>query len=355
LSLPAGEPKKLAHKEGDVRGLTWTADGSRICFSLDSQIQIISVSGGDTVSLGNGFSPSIRREGRALVYTRSLLMENIWRAPGPASKAGPVERFISSSEVDGMPHFSPDGERIAFISNRMGSVEVWLCNSDGTDPTQLTSLDKDSASRPRWSPDGQQILFTVWHETGGDTWVVDADGIRPHPLISGPSNDILASWSRDGQWVYFTSNRTDRQEIWKIPAAGGEAEQVTTNGGAEPFESHDERLLYYVKRLGEGRVWKVPVGGGEERQVIDARVEVLNWALWDDGICRINFDRPEGPVIEYINLETQQVRDLARLDEKAVPNRYQGNGICVSPDGRWVLYGQNDFPFEDLMIVEDFF
>jgi serine/threonine protein kinase len=356
VSLSGGEPRKLTNEEEGFKGLTWTGDGRNLIYSTEHfELKIIPATGGDAVSFGRGISPAMAREGSTLVYTRSLTMDNIWRAPGPNGDGGSVERFISSTEVDATGAYSPDGKRIAFVSTRAGRQDLWLCDGHGNNPVQLTSLEESGASAPQWSPDGQQIVFTNWGETNADIWIVDADGIRPRPLVSSPSNDFLPSWSRDGQWVYFTSNRTGAPQIWKIPAKGGDAMRITRSGGVQPFESPDARSLYYVKRMGKGQIWKVPVEGGEEEPALNTNVKVLNWTVWEEGLCHINFDREEGPVIEFIDFETQQVKDLAVLAERAVPNMLQGNGLSVSPDGRWVLYTQNDLPFEDLMIVEDFY
>jgi len=116
-------------------------------------------------------------------------------------------------------------------------------------------------------------------------------------------------------------------------------------------------FVYYVKKgTGDGEIWRVPAKGGKEEQYLNIKVRVLNWALYrDEGICHINFDRQEGPVIEYVDFETRQVKDLAVLGENAIPVGMHGDGFSVSPDGEWILYGQNDWPFDDLKVLENFY
>ena len=80
-----------------------------------------------------------------------------------------------------------------------------------------------------------------------DVYVINANGGRPKRLTDHPADDGVASWSRDGRSIYFVSNRTKAWEVWKMPADGGDAIQVTRNGGYVAFESVDGEFLYYVK------------------------------------------------------------------------------------------------------------
>ena len=79
--------------------------------------------------------------------------------PGQNAKIGLPVTFISSTRYDESPQFSPDGKRIAFSSDRSGSGEIWVCDSDGLNAVQLTSLGGPLVTMPRWSPDGEHIAF----------------------------------------------------------------------------------------------------------------------------------------------------------------------------------------------------
>jgi len=54
-------------------------------------------------------------------------------------------------------------------------------------------------------------------------------------VTTGDSDDVVPSWSRDGRWVYFVSNRSGENQVWKVPAEGGEAVQVTRKEGSQPL------------------------------------------------------------------------------------------------------------------------
>ena len=136
-----------------------------------------------------------------------------------------------------------------------------------------------------------------------------------------------------------------------MPAQGGEAVQVTRQGGAIAFESPDGRYVYYVKDSAPG-IWRVPVDGAEEIQVFDSFKSELfsDWAVVSDGIYFINPDAKDGVAIEFFNFATRKVKQVAALGKVAILLF----GIAVSPDRRQILYAQNDNPGGDIMLVENF-
>jgi Tol biopolymer transport system component len=145
------------------------------------------------------------------------------------------------------PEYSPDGKKIAFMSDRTGSLEIWVCDKDGSNAMQLTSFGGSTVTNPRWSPDAGRIAFDANAAGEFDVWVTSASGGKPQRMTSHPANDGNPSWSRDGRWIYFDSARTGEQQIWKIPADGGEAVQITHDGGFGPLESPGGKFLYYSK------------------------------------------------------------------------------------------------------------
>src|SRR5262249_43320367 len=146
------------------------------------------------------------------------------------------------------PQYAPNGKRLAFHSNRSGSVQVWTADADGSRPVQLTSMEATATTgSPRWSPDGQSIVFDS--TAGGNThiYVIAADGGRPRALTHGTSQNFVADWSRDGRWVYFTSTRSGKSQVWRVASAGGEPEPVTRDGGEAPRVSPDGEWLYFSR------------------------------------------------------------------------------------------------------------
>ena len=164
--------------------------------------------------------------------------------PTATQSSRSATKLIASTRVEACPQFSPDGTRIVFASDRTGSDEIWVSDAAGSNLVQLTSFGGPMAGIPRWSSDGRRIAFD------GD-WgihVIDVDGGRSRRVASDTPDAVVPSWSRDGRWIYFASTRTGRLEVWKVPAAGGQAVQITKRGGFAAFESQDGKTLVLRER-----------------------------------------------------------------------------------------------------------
>jgi Tol biopolymer transport system component len=358
--IGGGEERRLTVGNRNTEGLAWTPDGRAIVFSSwrvggagPFCLWRIPVSGGDPEPLDfgeNGQWPTVSREGGRLAYTRLDWSMDIWRVGGPSApddQRSPT-RLFGSTRMDLHPRYSPDGQDIAFTSNRSGALEIWVCASDGSRPRQLTFLDSSMTGNPIWSPDGQTIAFFSAKESNWDTWVVSASGGLPRRLTTGPAREVLSSWSRDGRWVYVCSNESGRNEVWKVPAGGGDAVQVTTQGGCEASESSDGRFLYVTKSdvSGPPGLWRISRDGGEETKVADW-VQPAFWTVLDQGILGVDFSS-RTPVLRLFDFATGRSRPLAELDNLGAA------GFTASPDGRWVLYTGGKEQEADIMLVEGF-
>jgi Tol biopolymer transport system component len=358
---PGGEPRRLTSQER-VWDLDWTADSRRIVYSSDRfggpGLWTILLSGGSPERLlaggENAGGLSVSRSGNRLVYTRDLVDTNIWRIPGPAAsdRNSIPAKFIASTQQDVEPQFSPDGKKIVFNSDRSGTWELWVCDREGHNSAQLTSLRGTAPGSPRWSPDSQWVAFDCPKAGNSDIYVISAEGGPLRQVTTEPSADVRPSWSRDGRWIYFGSDRNGDWQIWKSPAQGGQAVQVTKNKGAkEAFESLDGKFVYYAKLNAPG-IWKIPVLGGEETRVIEQGQDNV-WALSQQGICFFDLTQPAGPALEFYSFATRQARLLRQFSKETAVDR-ANTAISVSEDGRWILYTQLDQAGGDLMLVENF-
>jgi Tol biopolymer transport system component/serine/threonine protein kinase len=361
--VPAAEPKRLTFDERDILGLDWIDDQSLVFSSNrggNRRLWKVATSGRPPEQLpaagDNAYSFSISRRKRLLVYTSQMINVSIWRIAGPgenqtATRKGLATKLMASTREDWAPQFSPDGKRIAFKSTRSGSDEVWVCNSDGSHPMQLTSFGGDGAGMPRWSSDGERIAFFSRKEGHADIYVISAAGGLPRRLTTEHSDESFPSWSRDGRWIYFGSNRGGTWQVWKMPVEGGPATQITQNGGMEAFESDDEKSVYYTKRGMRG-VWHIPVEHGEEARVLDRGVWGA-WALVKNGIYVLDSKAESGPAIEFFDLATRRLSQIASLPKDSVVLTGSHAVLAVSPDESSVLYVQLDRVESDLIQVED--
>ena len=148
-----------------------------------------------------------------------------------------VRRLTRHPEYDAVPAWSPDGQKIAFLSYRdlhrieAGGIilgEIYVMNADGTNPVNLTQVPERPDGSPSWSPDGRQIVFRsakffkwdiLFHS---DIWVMDADGGNPRNLTNHHASDLSPDWSPDGLQITFYSNRNKdwefevQEENWEV-------------------------------------------------------------------------------------------------------------------------------------------
>jgi Tol biopolymer transport system component len=300
------------------------------------------------------FSPSIPRKGNQLVYQHVVASDNIWRInlKDEKHRQGSPALVISARGINLRPNFSPDGKKIAFESDRLGYSDIWYCDNDGSDCTQLTSL-HGTAGTARWSPDGHYIAFEFHPQEYYEVYVVEVPGGRPRLVSTFPGADNGApDWSRDGQWIYFYSDHEGGPvQLWKVPFKGGPPVRVTRNGGVYAMESDDGRFLYYAKYEQPG-IWKMPLNGGEETRVLDQPPGYAwhSWGLARNGIYFLNLsDTPNGR-IEFFDFATRETTPIFSLEKPA--SRF--GGLAVSPDGRSLLYGQNEFKDSYIMLVKNF-
>ena len=366
VSAEGSEPRQLTFDNRFITDLNWTADGREIVFisdrAGDTGLWRVSATGGTPerllTAVGYNITRlSISRQGHRLAYSQMFLDTNIWRVElaGTKRKVSAPTMLISSSKPDYAPQYAPDGKRITFRSDRSGSSEIWACEADGSSPVQLTNFGGPHAGAPCWSPDGKQIAFDARPEGNADIFVISAEGGRPRRLTEDPAEEIAPSWSRDGRWIYFGSNRSGSMQIWKMPADGGDAQPVTKGGGSAAYESRDGLSLFYTKARNVAGIWRVPVEGGEETLVLDAHKAGF-WSAWtvvEQGIYFLTAEKMGRPAIEFFSFTTGRVIEVAAL---AKPFRLATNpeGLSVSPDGRRILYTQEDQRDMDLMLVENF-
>lgn len=249
-------------------------------------------------------NPSLSPDGQRLAFDWK---DDVWIVP---IDGGQATALTHHPDQDGNPVFSPDGESIAWTSNRSGNWDVWLSSSYGSDPRRLTYHPwSDGASgftadglgvifassryQPAWadggasrflfpdrqefvvpveggtprrfqpglgsngrvSPDGQKFVFVrggvgpfrrgYRGAANDDLWLYDLAQRTYTQLTTFEGVDTDPVWSNDGQSIYFVSDRDGVRNLWRLPLAGGEPEQITRH--ATPV--HSPTIARQVPRL----------------------------------------------------------------------------------------------------------
>jgi Tol biopolymer transport system component/DNA-binding winged helix-turn-helix (wHTH) protein len=357
-----GAPRKLTGRLRMGRsGLTWSRDGMFVMFNAeDVQLNYLWRVGADgehppeRIELAgvNAVFPSTSPTDDRLVFTRLLHDEDVYRI-GPGRSAQPVAR---SSLFEGFPQFSPDGRRIAFSSLRSGdAMEVWVANADGSAPEQLTHGRGPFQGEQSWSPDGRQIAFDSQAADGHPhIWTIDSEGGAPRQITTDSGDQMTPTWSRDGDWIYYSWSRGTDRDIWRTHVRTGSKERVTHDGGFIAHESADGRMLLYIPKAAFSPLMAQPVAGGATRTVIEC-VAGTAFSVTQAGIyyvpCSGNPPDPNPPV-RVRDLATGMDREVGRLEKfqyETLPS-----GFAVSPDGRTILYSRLVRDEADLMMIENF-
>ena len=156
-----------------------------------------------------------------------------------------VRRLTKHPQYDASPAWSPDRQKITFMSfrdehERQGRVgitgDIWVMNPDGTNPINLTQSPERWDRSPSWSPDGKQIIFGSAGFFKGvvrsDIWVMDADGGNRRNLTNDDAIDVNPDWSPDGKRIAFSSNRAgdwkkDFEGRWEIFVMNSDGTNLT--------------------------------------------------------------------------------------------------------------------------------
>jgi Tol biopolymer transport system component/DNA-binding winged helix-turn-helix (wHTH) protein len=354
--LSDGSTSRLLQRTDGFRGLAWSSDGRRLVFSTDRpqgdlwEIAVDHPNQPDKLPVGHDAGDvAVSPTGDRLVYVQTRRNFNIWEVD--LSEAHPIARkIIMSSREESAPAFSPDGTQIAFASNRSGSSEVWVSNSDGSDPLQLTFFGADTGS-PQWSPDSKLIAFDSRTDGQANIYTIDRHGGAPRKLSIDKQGNSLPYWSHDGAWIYFANGAdVGKPSIWKVPSGGGHAVQISKQG-ERPMESSDGRHVFFVRDewLWNGWLWKSSTDGSAEERVAGMPPVVWDrWVVFGSDIYFVcNSNQTE---ICSFDVETAKMRTVTPMNKE--PPSYTG-GISISRDGKRLLFPQRDEISSDLMMIEN--
>lgn len=355
-----GDAVRLLSERGRISSPPrWSYDGRSVIFSSNRtghpSLFRASLNGPDSaVEISEAGSPAwdptISRRGYRLAYERLQRSLSIWEMNlSPALDHRPYVLISSTSDTDQGPgpQFSPDGKKLAYMSDRSGTMEIWVSDRDGSNAFQLSAV--GGAGTPRWSPDSQSIAFDTTTQSGSKIVTMRVRGGAPRMLSADSFHDVCPSWSRDGKWIYFASPRTGTWQVWKMPAGGGAAVQVTQNGGHAALESLDGKYLYYAKSpWPEPEVWRVPVGGGPETPV--PLVRPGTWASWqvvERGILFVGPSLGHQAVLSFYDFSSGDTTTLGVLDRTPF-------WLGATHDGKHVAFDRPGSEQHQAMLVENF-
>lgn len=389
VSVTGGDSTHIFTEPGRITSPPqWSSDGHSIIFSSNrtghTALWRVSLDAPDSAAQINeagspAWDPAISRRGYRLAYERLLRSLSIWQMDlSDSADKRPYLVVSSTSDTDQGPgpQFSPDSKRLAYMSDRTGTMEIWISNRDGSNGFQLSAV--GGAGTPRWSPDSQSVAFDVGTTSGSRIVAMNLHGGEPQMVTRDHS--VCPSWSRDGKWIYFASTRSGDWQVWKIPATGGDPIQVTHHGGHAALESHDGKYLYYAKNAtAEPEIWRVPlaavskavakkvtaedaakaatvVGPGDD-QTDDGSEEKLmplvrpgTWASWqvvEGGILFVGPSLGHQAVLSFYDFAKDRTTTISVLERTPF-------WLGATPDGKTIAFDQPGREQDQAMLVENF-
>lgn len=358
LPSAGGALRRLTETPRPIDGLAWSGDGRRIIFSSGratslGNIWSLPLAGGPpapvTTPLTHTSSPAVSAVGHRLAYVDSPHNVSVWRLA--LHNPGDAQPFITTNFFDASAVYSPDGDWVAFRSDRTGSNEIWICRSNGGDPKRITHFNGPMTGSPRWSPNGRSLAFDSRDGGRADIYVAalgSGNSVRITDSALTNSDNVVPAWSHDGRAIYYSSDRTGQWQIWRHSLDTGADVQITTSGGFNAMENSDGSSLFYVGNMDRTEIRRLSFATHTDAPLVSLGPGLWHtWTIFRDGIFCLR--RPSS------STSTSLVRlDLrsGRTQTLGTATQIVNDSISVSPDGGWLLFGRQSNTNSSIMILD---
>jgi tricorn protease len=271
-----------------------------------------------------------------------------------ATERGDVRRLTRTSDVrEEQPQWSPDGKRIAFISDHSGREEIWICDEHGGNLKRLTNSDTQK-SHPVWSPDSQALLYTASDRALHRYNLADnKDVVVTRGEVIGFGSTAIGNpqWSPDGKWLSFTKSGRDLlPHVYVMPAGGGAAKRITDADAyseSAALWTPDGKALVYLAGVDTGNIGQT---GRSTAQIFVVALTRQDKEPGADGIdseeeaVRSERSRPGARMRPEGGEGRKQVEvkiDFERLSRRARQVTRSGDAVgsmAVTPDGKTLIF-----------------
>lgn len=176
------------------------------------------------------------------------------------------------------PEWSPNGNKIAFTTNRDGNIEIYVVDADGENEKRLTNHDQVDAELS-WSPDGSKIAFNAREKEGGDfeIYVMNVDGSERKQLTFNDAGDYTPTWDPSGRKILFSSNRdypeaTDMEgnrELYTMNIDGSQVERITDFGAKTStpvYSKNGKKIAFTSDKDGDYEIYIMSADGSSVEQ-----------------------------------------------------------------------------------------
>ena len=365
-----GAETPLTARSTNISKMYWTADSRELLYSSLGRVFRTSVDNGAPERI-RGFGGEVRRISVArsaprIAWSQAETDQDIWKLEldDQGRPAGTPVRVASTTRTESDPEISPDGKRLAFMSNRSGSLELWLTEVDGANPIQLTRIGSGAGAvgSPRWSPESDRIVFDAHagDPSGQDIWVVDASGAPPRDLTNTPGiYEGRPAFSSDGRWIYYRVNQDQRRtdpspgagssSVWRIPSGGGDAVVALDEPAIDFAQSLDGNYLYFSTPERELRRILI-TGGASEVVARGSRNFNRRWSVSQKGVYWLNEHESNLVTLELIDPKSGISKVITELnqDDPTAPVGF----LSITSDSRSLVFTRTNRADDDLYYSE---
>jgi Tol biopolymer transport system component len=265
------------------------------------------------------------------------------------------------------PAWSPDGKEIVFATAQWGGPsgrfafdsQLWLVNAASGEKRQLTKPDiVPDAAQPNWSPRGHRIAYWAVHGGQRDIWTVSTDGTHPVAVTQDAALDWSPAWSPDGNHLYFASDRGGSMNLWRARvdeksgrALGRPVPITTPSPYSGPISiSRDGRRIAYVQQLTTSNIRKAGFDPGKETVMSQPE-----WITQGSREARSPQLSPDGEWLACMEGGKQEDIFVIKTDgtglQRLTNDVYKDRFPRWSPDGRRIAFQSNRGGKFDIWLV----
>jgi len=290
-----------------------------------------------TTGAGQDVEVAVSPDSKRLAYATLRQNADIWRlpvSPQTGLAADTPEAVISTTREDSRGAWSPDGNMIAFNSDRAGDMNIWLFTVADSSTRQLTT-GHGGDFQPNWTPDEKRIAYFSSRSGSPNIWEVEVATGTLKRLTSNSGVNVNPFYSPDGKLIAYQSDQSGRLEVWVMNADGSNLRQLTNVGITGHFmrwTADGTAIVFRCTCSGKPATMKVSASGGDPQRFAETMM----------GGSHMSFSPDRTRIMDVVGHRVLWVSPVNGGKPEMV-YEFPDSDVRIdypvwSPDGRWVMF-----------------